>query len=76
LLETETVRGPGRFPPLSRWRQGSVRSAARRTIRPARRTHTSRQLQGELFDNLANEEAKHKEELEKLYYETVHSGGV
>ena len=43
---------------------------------PARRTHTSRQLQGELFDNLANEEAKHKEELEKLYYETVHSGGV
>jgi len=30
----------------------------------------------ELFEYLANEEAKHKEELEKLYYETVHSGGV
>jgi rubrerythrin len=30
----------------------------------------------DLFDYLANEEAKHKEELEKLYYETVHSGGV
>jgi rubrerythrin len=30
----------------------------------------------ELFQYLANEEAKHKEELEKLYYETVHSGGV
>ena len=29
-----------------------------------------------LFEYLANEEAKHKEELEKLYYETVHSGGV
>ena len=30
----------------------------------------------ELFEYLANEETKHKEELEKLYYETVHSGGV
>ncbi len=30
----------------------------------------------ELFEYLANEEAKHKEELEKLYYQTVHSGGV
>lgn len=30
----------------------------------------------ELFAYLANEEAKHKEELEKLYYETAHSGGV
>ncbi len=30
----------------------------------------------ELFEYLANEEAKHKQELEKLYYETVHSGGV
>lgn len=30
----------------------------------------------ELFQFLANEEAQHKEELEKLYYETVHSGGV
>ncbi len=30
----------------------------------------------DLFEYLANEEAKHKEELEKLYYETVHSGGV
>jgi len=30
----------------------------------------------ELFEYLADEEAKHKEELEKLYYETVHSGGV
>lgn len=30
----------------------------------------------ELFEYLANEEARHKEELEKLYYETVHSGGV
>ena len=30
----------------------------------------------ELFEYLANEEAKHKEELEKLYYETVHAGGV
>ena len=30
----------------------------------------------ELFEYLANEEAKHKEDLEKLYYETVHSGGV
>jgi rubrerythrin len=30
----------------------------------------------ELFEYLANEETKHKQELEKLYYETVHSGGV
>ncbi len=30
----------------------------------------------ELFEYLADEEAKHKEELEKLYYETVHAGGV
>jgi len=30
----------------------------------------------DLFAYLANEEAKHKEELEKLYYETVHAGGV
>lgn len=30
----------------------------------------------ELFEYLANEETKHKKELEKLYYETVHSGGV
>ncbi len=30
----------------------------------------------DLFEYLANEEAKHKEDLEKLYYETVHSGGV
>ena len=30
----------------------------------------------ELFEYLANEEAKHKEELEKLYYETIHAGGV
>jgi rubrerythrin len=30
----------------------------------------------ELFEYLANEETKHKVELEKLYYETVHSGGV
>jgi rubrerythrin len=30
----------------------------------------------DLFAYLANEEAKHKEELEKLYYETVHTGGV
>ena len=30
----------------------------------------------QLFEYLANEEAKHKEELEKLYYETVHAGGV
>lgn len=28
------------------------------------------------FTFLANEEAEHKEELEKLYYEVVHSGGV
>ncbi len=28
------------------------------------------------FVFLANEEAQHKEELEKLYYEVVHSGGV
>jgi rubrerythrin len=30
----------------------------------------------DLFDYLANEETKHKAELEKVYYETVHSGGV
>lgn len=30
----------------------------------------------ELLEYLAEEEARHKEELEKLYYETVHSGGV
>ena len=30
----------------------------------------------DLFVYLANEETKHKAELEKLYYETVHSGGV
>jgi rubrerythrin len=30
----------------------------------------------ELFVYLADEETKHKAELEKLYYETVHSGGV
>jgi rubrerythrin len=30
----------------------------------------------ELFLFLANEETKHKNELEQLYYETVHSGGV
>jgi rubrerythrin len=30
----------------------------------------------DLFAYLANEETKHKQELEKLYYETVHSGGV
>jgi rubrerythrin len=29
-----------------------------------------------LFEYLANEETKHKSELEKLYYETVHAGGV
>ena len=29
-----------------------------------------------LFQYLANEETKHKNELEKLYYETIHSGGV
>ncbi len=29
-----------------------------------------------LFQFLANEETKHKNELEKIYYETVHSGGV
>lgn len=29
-----------------------------------------------LFKYLANEETKHKNELEKLYYEIVHSGGV
>lgn len=28
------------------------------------------------FTFLANEEAQHKEELEKLYYKVVHSGGV
>lgn len=30
----------------------------------------------DLFLFLANEETKHKLELEKIYYETVHSGGV
>lgn len=30
----------------------------------------------DLFVYLANEETKHKNELERLYYETVHSGGV
>jgi Uncharacterized conserved protein len=30
----------------------------------------------EAFTFLANEEAEHKEELEKIYYEIVHSGGV
>jgi rubrerythrin len=29
-----------------------------------------------LFEFLANEETKHKVELEKVYYEVVHSGGV
>ena len=30
----------------------------------------------DLFQFLANEELEHKKELEKLYYEVVHSGGV
>jgi rubrerythrin len=30
----------------------------------------------DLFEFLAIEETKHKRELEKIYYETVHSGGV
>ncbi|HHS94892.1 MAG TPA: rubrerythrin, partial [Rhodobacterales bacterium] len=30
----------------------------------------------EVFSYLANEESKHKSELEALYYEIVHSGGV
>jgi rubrerythrin len=30
----------------------------------------------DLFQYLANEELEHKKELEKLYYEVVHSGGV
>ena len=30
----------------------------------------------DLFVYLANEETKHKNELERLYYEVVHSGGV
>ncbi|MEJ2621945.1 MAG: ferritin family protein [Candidatus Thiodiazotropha sp.] len=30
----------------------------------------------ELFQFLANEETQHKNQLEKVYYETVHSGGV
>lgn len=30
----------------------------------------------QLFLYLANEETKHKNELEKIYYEVVHSGGV
>jgi rubrerythrin len=28
------------------------------------------------MEELAEEETRHKAELEKLYYETVHSGGV
>lgn len=30
----------------------------------------------EVFSYLANEESKHKSDLEALYYETVHAGGV
>jgi rubrerythrin len=30
----------------------------------------------DLFRFLASEETKHKQELEKIYYETIHSGGV
>lgn len=30
----------------------------------------------DLFEYLANEETEHKAELEKLYYEVVHSGGL
>lgn len=30
----------------------------------------------DMFEFLANEETKHKAELEKLYYELIHSGGV
>jgi rubrerythrin len=30
----------------------------------------------ELFLYLADEETQHKNELEKIYYEVVHSGGV
>ncbi len=30
----------------------------------------------DVFRFLANEETKHKNELEKLYYEVVHNGGV
>jgi rubrerythrin len=30
----------------------------------------------DLFNYLANEETQHKSELEKVYYEVVHSGGV
>ncbi|MEW8626940.1 MAG: ferritin family protein [Candidatus Thiodiazotropha sp.] len=30
----------------------------------------------ELFQFLANEETEHKNQLEKVYYETIHSGGV
>ncbi len=30
----------------------------------------------DLFLFLANEETKHKNDLEKLYYEVIHSGGV
>jgi rubrerythrin len=30
----------------------------------------------ELFEFLANEETLHKNQLEKVYYETIHSGGV
>jgi hypothetical protein len=30
----------------------------------------------DLFEYLANEETEHMRELEKIYYELVHSGGV
>jgi rubrerythrin len=30
----------------------------------------------ELFQYLANEETEHKSQLEKVYYETIHTGGV
>ena len=30
----------------------------------------------DLFQFLANDETKHKNELEKMYYEIVYSGGV
>lgn len=29
----------------------------------------------DLFEYLVNEEAEHKPELEKIYYETIYSGG-
>jgi rubrerythrin len=38
--------------------------------------HTPPGLMHEIFAFLANEEAKHKAELEKTYYEIVHAGGV